>query len=156
MVTSIVAVLSYVEGLEGAGFRCEITVIFCSDMDGQSGQSTTVLVKRAEEPIEPDRMAFVMTHPAVFRRLCFGVFESTDGLANLLRRNAYGYSRNPKADDVEPGQIIIPGVNMLKPGAKEFKTPQACLAYLAPMIEAQLREAGVEPPPQAFGGAARK
>ena len=149
------AIMSYIEGLEAAGFRCEVTVCFASDFHSDGDQFCTVVVKRAEEPIEIDRMAFVMVHPAFFRRIAFAVYEATEGLSDILNRNAYGYSRNPRADEAERGQIIVPGVNFVKPGAKELKTPAAVLKHIAPMIEQQFREAGVEPPAQAFGGGSK-
>ena len=149
------AVLSYVEGLEACGFRCEITVAFVSDLTSDGDQITTVVVKRAEETMEFDRMAFVMTHPAFFRRLQFSVMESTEGLANVLNSNGYGYSRNPKATEFDHDQLLVPGVNMVKPGAKELKTVKACLAHVGPMIEAQLKQAGIDPPAQAFGGVSK-
>lgn len=149
------AIMSYIEGLEGAGFRCEVTVCFASDFHSDGDQFCTVVVKRAEEPIEIDRMAFVMVHPAFFRRIAFAVYEATPGLSDVLSRNAYGYSRNPRADEAERGQIIVPGVNFVKPGAKELKTPAAVLKHISPMIEQQFREAGVEPPAQAFGGGSK-
>jgi hypothetical protein len=149
------AVMSYVEGLEGAGFRCEITLCFASDLKSDGDQCTTVLVKRAEEPIELDRMAFVMVHPAMFRRICFAVFETIPGLSQVLEKNGYGYSRNPRSEEAERGQCIIPGINSIKPGSKDLKTPAACLKHIGPVIEEQLRQAGIEPPAQAFGGASK-
>jgi hypothetical protein len=149
------AVLSYVEGLEAAGFRCEITVAFVSDLQSDGDQITTVVVKRAEETMEFDRMAFVMTHPAFFRRLQFSVMESTEGLASVLNSHGYGYSRNPKASEFDQDQILVPGVNMVKPGSLHLKTVKACLAHVGPMIEAQLKQAGIDPPAQAFGGASK-
>lgn len=150
------AVLSYIEGLESAGFRCEITAVFCSDFGSDGDQITTVVVKRAEETMEFDRMAFVMTHPAFFRRLGFAVMESTDVLSSWLSRHAYGYSRNPKSEEFDHDQILVPGVNMIKPGSAHLKTVAACLAHIGPMIEGQLRQAGIDPPAQAFGGASNK
>lgn len=149
------AVMSYVDGLEQAGFRCEITICFASDLHEDGDQFMTVIVKRAEEPIEIDRMAFVMVHPAMFRRIGFAVYENTPGLCDALSRQAYGYSRNPRAEEAEPGQVIIPGVNSVKPGSPHLKTAAAALAHMGPVIEAQLRQAGVEPPPQAFGGSSQ-
>jgi hypothetical protein len=149
------AVMSYVEGLEVAGFRCEITLCFASDLKSDGDQCTTVLVKRAEEPIELDRVAFVMVHPAMFRRICFAVFETIPGLSQVLENNGYGYSRNPRADEAERGQCIIPGINSIKPGNSALKSPAACLAHIGPVIEEQLRQAGVEPPAQAFGGVSK-
>lgn len=149
------AVLSYVEGLEAAGFRCEITVAFCSDFHESGDSVITVVVKRAEETMEFDRMAFVMTHPSFFRRICFAVMESTEVLSGWLIRHSYGYSRNPKASEFDHDQVLVPGVNMVNPGAKELKSVKACLAHVGPMIEAQLKQAGIDPPPQAFGGASK-
>jgi hypothetical protein len=149
------AIMSYIEGLEGAGFRCEITVCFASDLQSDGDQCTTVLVKRAEEPIELDRMAFVMVHPAFFRRICFAVYEAIEGLSHVLNKHGYGYSRNPRAKEAERGQCIIPGINSIKPGNSALKSPAACLAHIGPVIEEQLRQAGVEPPAQAFGGASK-
>lgn len=149
------AIMSYTEGLEAAGFRCEVTVCFASDFHSDGDQFTTVVVKRAEEPIEIDRMAFVMVHPAFFRRIAFAAYEATEGLSNILSRNAYGYSRNPRADEAERGQIIVPGVNFVNPGSQHLATPAAVLKHIAPMIEQQFREAGVEPPAQAFGGGSK-
>jgi hypothetical protein len=151
------AVLSYIEGLEAAGFRCEITVAFCSEYrHGTPGkQVTTFVAKRAEESMEFDRMAFVLTHPAMFRRICFAVFESTPTLCGWLDGNGYGYSCNPLPEDFDHDQILVPGVNAVKPGSEHLKTVKACLKHIGPMIERQLRQAGVEPPAQAFGGASK-
>lgn len=145
------AVLSYIEGLEAASFRVEIEVSFAAKI-GDIDHYLSVIAKRAEEPMEMDRLAYVLTHPAFFRRIAFGVKESTPGIAEHLNINSYGYSQSPTPKQVDQNQIILPGVNMVKPGAKELKTPKAALAHLAPMIEAQLRNAGMAPPPLAFGG----
>lgn len=145
------AVLSYIEGLEAASFRVEIEVSFAAKI-GDINHYLSVIAKRAEEPMEMDRLAYVLTHPAFFRRIAFAVKESTPGIAEHLNRNAYGFSQSPTPEQVDRNQIILPGVNMVKPGAKELKTPKAALAHLAPMIENQLRNAGMAPPPLAFGG----
>lgn len=145
------AVLSYIEGLEAASFRVEIEVAFAAKI-GDIDHYLSVIAKRAEEPIEMDRLAYVLTHPAFFRRIAFAVKESTPGIAEHLNVNDYGFSQSPTPKQVDSNQIIVPGVNMVKPGAKELKTPAAALAHLAPMIENQLRNAGMAPPPLAFGG----
>lgn len=145
------AVLSYIEGLEAAGFRCEIEVSFAAKIQPVD-HYLSVIVKRAEEPIELDRMAYVLTHPAFFRRIAFAVKESTPGIAEHLNGCDYGFSRSPRPDEVDTSQIIVPGVNMVRPGAAELKTPAAALKHLAPMIETQLANAGMAPPALAFGG----
>lgn len=148
------AVLSYIEGLEAANFRVEIEVAFAAKIP-PIDHYLSVIVKRAEEPMELDRLAYVLTHPAFFRRIAFAVKESTPGVAENLMAQAYGFSRSPRPEEVDQNQIIIPGVNMVGPGAKELKTPAAALKHLAPMIEAQLKNAGMAPPPLAFGGGSK-
>lgn len=147
------AVLSYIEGLENAGFRVEIEMAFCGQYSrgNQSRHYIGVLIKRAEEPLEIDKLAFCLTHVAMFRRICFAVKESTPGVSEQLGYS-YGYGRNPEPGlDTEPGQIILPAVNVCKPGDKALKSPRAALEHFGPMIEKQLSEAGLSPPPLAFG-----
>ncbi len=145
------AVLSYVEGLEGAGYRCEIVASFAADLTNLR-HMLSVTVKRAEEPIEMDRLAYVLTHTAFFRRIAFAVKESTPGVAEALG-SSYGHSRSPEAGvETDPDQIIIPGVNIAKPGSNELKTARAALEKLGPVIEEQLKNKGMNPPPLAFGG----
>lgn len=148
------AVLSYIEGLEAASFRVEIEVAFAANIPPVD-HYLSVIVKRAEEPLEIDRLAYVLTHPAFFRRIGFAVKESTPGIAEHLHAQAYGFSRSPRPEEVDPRQIILPGVNMVSPGSKVLKTPAAALKHLAPMIEAQLKNAGMAPPPLAFGGGSK-
>lgn len=145
------AVLSYIDGLEASGYRCEITTAFCSDLKSDGSSVTTCVVKRAEEQMEIDRMAYVLAHPSFFRRICFAVLESTEGLAKVLNRNGYGFSRNPSAEDFDRDQVLVPGVNNVAPGNKALASVDACLKHIGPMIEAQLQSAGIEPPKQVFG-----
>jgi hypothetical protein len=147
------AVLSYIEGLEAAGFRVEIEMAFVGQYsDGScSKHYMGVIVKRAEDHLELDKLAFCLTHVAMFRRLGFAVKESTPGVWEQLG-GSYGYGRNPEPGiDTEPGQIIIPSIQVANPGSKELKTPQAALEKFGPMIEKQLSEAGLAPPPLVFG-----
>lgn len=143
------AVLSYIEGLENFGFRVEITVSFACTMDGQKQVDTRVIVKKAEEHFEIDKLAFSLASPAFFRRLGFGVWESIPEIDTILGWG-YGTPRNLDEKEAEDGQIILPGVNMVAPGDKSLKSPAAALAKIGPMIEAQLRNAGMVAPPLAF------
>lgn len=145
------AVLSYVEGLEAAGFRCEIVASFAADLR-ELHHMLSVTVKRAEEPIEMDRMAYVLTHASFFRRIAFAVKESTPGVHEALG-SSYGHSRSPEAGvETDPDQIIVPGVNMAPPGSAALKSAKAALEMFGPMIEVQLQNKGLQPPPLAFGG----
>lgn len=142
------AVLSYVEGLEQMKYRVELTIATGDTVSGGTNL-TTVLVKRAEEHIEFDRMAFVLAHTAFLRRISFSVMERTPGL-NEDMGSYYGYPRNPTPEEVDPNQIIIPGVNSIGPDNPALKSSKACLKHIGPMIEKQLRSAGIAPPPFEF------
>lgn len=146
------AVLSYVEGLENAGFRCEVASYSSTVLRNDVREYTSVTLKRAEEHIEMDRMAFCLTHPSFLRRIGFAVSESTPGIWENLG-SGYGSPINPDPEkDTDPDQIIIPGINMAEPGSDSLKTARAALETFGPMIEEQLRNKGLQPPPLAFGG----
>lgn len=147
------AVLSYIDALEAAAYRVEITVCYTGHNMGNAF-GIQIVVKQAEEPLEIDRMAFAMTHVAFLRRVMFAVAESEPSISAVMG-HGYGTPRNPDERDTEPGQIILPGVNMVKPGHACLKSPSAALAQIAPMIEEQLRGIGVEPPALAFAGTAK-
>jgi len=144
------AILSYIEGLENAGFRVEVTVGFSSTyrLGACDEHLMTVLVKRAEDHLEMDRMAFVLTHAAFFRRIAFAVKESTVGIADQLG-SGYGRPRPMVPDiDAERGQVLLPAINAVN--QSDLTTPQKAMAKLGPMIEAQLRDAGLAPPTFTF------
>jgi hypothetical protein len=50
--------------------------------------------------------------------------------------------------------LVVPGINIFKPGAKELKTAEAAAKALQPIIQNVLSQAGVAPPALAFGGQA--
>lgn len=144
------AVLSYIEGLERMNFRVEVMVSF--GFSFYNGKALfTIMAKRAEEHIEFDRMAFVLAHPSMLRRIQFSVSERVPGFWKDMG-GGYGSPRTPEPSEVDPNQIILPGVNMVSPGSPHLKSAKACLEHIGPMIEGQLRNAGLAPPPLAFGG----
>lgn len=67
------AILSWVDRLENQGARCEVMMV------GAGGGSTSFflsfMAKRADEPLDVDRLAFVLVHPSMFRRIVFACHE---------------------------------------------------------------------------------
>lgn len=78
-----VAVLVAVDVLESLGRRCEILVSQSTHTGGHTMSGSVpnlhldanVCVKRAGEPVDLDRLAFAVAHPAFFRRLGFKFME---------------------------------------------------------------------------------
>lgn len=69
-----VAVLVAVDLLESCGIRCEV---ICSTATEGHGLHLTanVTVKRPNEVVDPDRLAFIVAHPSSFRRFGFRWME---------------------------------------------------------------------------------
>ena len=152
------AVLSYLDGLEAAGFRCELVWQYFVGLNvGDACYNLTIVAKQAEEPMELDKLAFMWINPAMSRRLGFQHCQSKQPIDSLPSgaMSGCGSIRNHVIGiDTEPGQLLIPGVNVFAPGAPQLRSPEAAALALAPIMQRMLGEAGVNPPELAFGGKA--
>lgn len=149
------AVLSYIDAIEAGGYRVELTML-CHCFTGREQRDTytvAVPIKRAEEPIEIDRLTYCLTHVAMLRRLFFSHMQIAPGAAGKMPN--CGYPRNPDAADVEPGLIVVPGINTIKPGSAPLKSPKACAEHITSMMQRVLTQVGVELPELAFGGGSK-
>jgi hypothetical protein len=72
-----VAVLALVDALENHGTRCEVDVVAAfSLMSGKAPIYTaSIRIKNAQDSVEPDRLAFALAHPSMFRRIAFSLME---------------------------------------------------------------------------------
>lgn len=82
------AILAWVDELESSGFRCEIVIIE-TGIFGSKGETPKGVVfmatgKTPEEPLDIDRMGFLLCHPAVQRRIFFSLYEGDDVLEKNL------------------------------------------------------------------------
>ena len=83
------AVCSYVQQLELAGYRCELTAI--SITGGSGGRLVyAVRVKEADQPLEIDRLAFAFMNSANSRRLGFAVIEQHKEFSEKVAGIGYG------------------------------------------------------------------
>jgi len=94
------AFMALVVRLELAGWRVQLWAgLKMTSIDGRGYYAGMVLVKRAEQHIDPDRLAFIVTHPAAFRRFGFRLYEhhyqSNKALAASVDGGGYGSSQNP-------------------------------------------------------------
>jgi len=92
--------------LERSGRRCEVVVIDASQGSGLSIVIRTLL-KKASEPLDIDRIAFALAHPAALRRLGFSVLEHVPDeyrqACRVIGDGSYGYPLT----FTEPGAIIF-------------------------------------------------
>lgn len=112
------AVLALVDCLEQSGRSCEIFVGegVTSGYSHGSSYMFYVPVKRAGEIAELDRLAFVLAHPAMLRRLAFSVEEQEDDAIReefeFHRSGNYGYPAEIKNKD-ERFNLIVPELSLV-------------------------------------------
>jgi len=98
-----------IDALESAGVRCEV---WCLPFCGRNGHDrfvSKILVKRPDQHVEPDRMAYMLAHPAVMRRLGFRLLEQQEKpWARWSKGGCYGSPIDlPKSETEEDGTIYF-------------------------------------------------
>lgn len=144
------ALLSYVDALEQANYRCELNVMYhCRDNGSApkhySTHTALIRVKNAEQPIELDRMAFCLVHSSLFRKA---------GIAHIYGQCIGHWQNAGTADDnlpdLGPDMLIVPGINVLMPRSPFLQDPAMCLSFLEPLLSEQLAQKGLPPVKLAF------
>jgi len=141
------AFLSVVAGLESSGFRVEVTMVPTSEGNGgkYAKAMARTVIKRADEGLELDRLAFCLLHASCHRRINFSRIERHKELESGWA-GSYGRTCHPDPEHIEAGQAYIGGVQSFKEGSKQLATPAAAYAAFKPLILNALREAGYNVP----------
>lgn len=101
------AVLAEVEALEAAGIRCEITVA-AFVTGGSEFHAVNCVVKAPDQPLDLDRMAFVMLHPGMNRRFVWALREMHRWQdANM---NGYGMPTDWTAQQRAAFDVYVPAL----------------------------------------------
>ena len=89
------AVLACIDALEHAGCTVSVTVGFSSAYE-QTLVEFRVAVKAPGVPMDTDRLAFVLAHPAMLRRILFACIENCPPphIAKEMTNNYYGFGQN--------------------------------------------------------------
>ena len=97
-----------IDALESAGVRCEVWTMPMVTESRKTQFTSEVLVKKADQHLEPDRLAFMLAHPAVLRRLGFALLEKFGGAMASMSMAAYGHCLElPKDEQNEDGTIYF-------------------------------------------------
>jgi hypothetical protein len=122
--------------LEQSGLRAEI-VVASAGRNGDAGVCYTVTVKRAEQPIELDRLAFMVACPSVFRRLMFRAYEQLPP-EEFNKRIGSWYTLPMNADTKEPGAIVV---DTLQYGfGNELNTDTDAIKFVDKMFDSLLKK----------------
>jgi hypothetical protein len=82
--------LALIDKLEASGVRVELDMAYCCTRGSQHQGTWLVNLKRAEEPVHLDLMAFHLTHPSSFRRIFFSFVEQ----CSKEVVNTFGFTSN--------------------------------------------------------------
>lgn len=138
--------MSVVQELEAKGYRCEVEV-FC--LGGSYEQNTkkkrdanwfdaAIKIKQPDQPFNPVACAFMMAHPAAFRRIMFKLAETKEEWTEYCE---YGYgsclpSKLVEAEARKRYDLVSP----LQHGNKRTKTPVGALDYVRRIVTKQLKD----------------
>jgi len=101
------AALAVIDALESAGARVEVTLRQRSKLNKARLYNFAAVVKRAEDVLELDRMAFLLMHASVQRRFMFRLREQSAGGPEWIK-GSYGHSVNIAAEEIAPGALYFP------------------------------------------------
>ncbi|CUW38804.1 protein of unknown function [Magnetospirillum sp. XM-1] len=127
------ALLSHIDRLEDAGYSVELTAIHAASYQGWRHE-TSYTVKRAGEPLELDRLAFVLAHPSMHRRMVFALREQATepGFRKAFGGN-YGGTCRPL--EVPDDVIFLPHIDPDEAGP--WLTVESAVANIGAALEAR-------------------
>ena len=97
------------DALETLGIRCEIWALpKCSEKRGHTFEAW-VPVKRADESLELDRVAFMLAHPAFMRRMGFRLLEQLSASDFRPFQSGYGMPKEIDASEMDADGTIYFG-----------------------------------------------
>lgn len=131
------AICALVDALEGTGFRVEIII-----GNFLALHTTRLVAKRHGDPLDVDRLAFMLCHPDMQRRIQFSVTEREDGSTRFRMgfRSGGGYGAGGIVDayGADRGDIYFPSLFARNCG--DYRSDEAALS----LVIAELRRQGVE------------
>lgn len=139
------AILSWIDGLEDAGYRCEVDIIesglFQKHAKVQKGVLFSLKAKSASEPVDVDRLAFLLCHPAMQRRVFFSLYERLreSTRIGLIQSEVvtYGSPTDLIPEDIL-GQHSIYFPALMR-GSGDWDTPATAVAAVERMIQKSLQ-----------------
>lgn len=128
------AILSWIDALEAEGIRCEVAIHLGSKLPNGIVESQTI-IKRAEDPLDIDRMAYALVHPSMLRRHLFALMERSP---RSFENSGYGLPHEAKPED---DQIYFG--RLLSNGCDTWGSIETALAH----VRAQIERGGIFMPP---------
>lgn len=125
-------IVALVDLLERAGNRVEVWIGSPNHAYKDAGKFIwEVLVKRAGEPMDVDKMAFAISHPSSFRRLFFSAYE---GNKKFIEACFSGYGKCVEAPKQLQGDIYIPSSEL---GQAQWDNEDSAVKWILKHLESQ-------------------
>jgi len=101
--------LRIIQTLEARGYRTKLFIVF-STTEGYETNAVRICIKRPEERLSLQKIAFPMVHPAMLRRIGFRWLETAPNLKDSKYRWGYGTPDFASLMDVlDRKEIMLPG-----------------------------------------------
>lgn len=125
------AVVAFVDAMESAGYSAEIQLRY-SIYSADKVITHAVALKRSDEPMDLESIAFAIAHPASLRRIGFGVMEMmppkiTKAFSFRLH-GSYSSVHRTTSGEVEPGDIILTGNHQFSSEEEAMQWARKCVA----------------------------
>lgn len=136
-------VAALIDQIESAGYSCDVITYSISDeyYGGESGMQVrhVIQVKNSNQPVDIQRLAFGLGHPAMFRRLAFAerAYHKFNSDLDYGLGSTHRFTDEEKKELAEKRVFVIPSVN----GNDFFKTEESSskegLQYLVTSLKDQ-------------------
>lgn len=125
-------VVALVDALESAGYRVELTM--CERWKAVYSSTPeffqwSVILKKCEEPLEIDRLAFAMISPAMTRRIGFRLKDRTED-GDFWAGQSQGTPAELEESEIPEGTIHFPCLHLHR-AAQAMQTAKGLLAKLS-------------------------
>lgn len=130
-----VALLSVINATESTGVEVEV-IAYMTSASGSRSATSDFMVKNAGEPIDLARLAFMVAHPSMLRRVTFAAIETQPELRFLCGGYGRPSDRPQVLVDRDPQAVYLP---RLKSGAA--RSPHRALEYIQAAIGGDAQEA---------------
>lgn len=123
------AVVALIDALEATGKRVELWAV-CAIRYGGNQYETQIIVKRPNEPLNIDALAFTLAHPSMLRRMWFAQLENEKDGSSFGAYGNYGYP----ADTIIDGEIKLGKMYSSDP---QWNSREACMKWVLKILEEQ-------------------
>ena len=135
------ALLSAVDSLERAGYRCELIALWRASVNNRPGEAYINIeynIKRPQDRWNPATFAFVLAHVAFQRRLTWRIAETQPQWREAIDRHYASNTNTPALEESLAADFDIYFLNMGPSAAKQCDTPEGAFTLVNDTLTRQM------------------